>query len=128
MVNLNNIRSSNHSLQDLPPGLVAVFAGATAGIGLATLKQFARNCNGPRAYIIGRSRDKVSHIIDTLKLINPMGTFIFIEGQLSLIKEVDRISEEIKKYEDHVDILCMSPGYLSLGGRKGSSTKSEVDI
>ncbi len=119
MVKLNNIRTSNHSLQELPPGLVAVFIGATSGIGLSTLQQFARNTNGARAYIIGRSRDKVSRIIDGLKLINPMGTFVFIEGQFSLIKEVDRMSEEIKKSEDHIDILCMSPGYLSLGGRKG---------
>ncbi|PVH85772.1 putative short-chain dehydrogenases/reductase [Cadophora sp. DSE1049] len=115
MVKLNNIRISNRSLQELPPGLVAVFVGATSGIGLATLKQFARNTNGARAYIIGRSREKVSHIIDALKCINPMGTFVFVEGQFSLIKEVDRISEQINKLEDHIDILCMSPGYLSLG-------------
>lgn len=119
MVKLNNVRISNRSLQELPPGLVAVFVGATSGIGLATLKQFARDTNGARAYIIGRSREKVNHIIDALKRINPMGTFIFIEGQFSLIKEVDRISEQIKNLENHVDILCMSPGYLSLGGRKG---------
>jgi NADP-dependent 3-hydroxy acid dehydrogenase YdfG len=121
MVNLKDIRNSNRSLQSLPPGLVAIFAGATSGIGLATLKQFAKNSNGPRAYIIGRSKEKASHIIDQLKIINPMGTFVFIEGQISLIKEVDRICGEIKKLENHVDILCMSPGYLSLGGRLGSS-------
>ena len=124
MVKLNNVRISNRSLQELPPGLVAVFVGATSGIGLATLKQFARNTNGARAYIIGRSREKVSHIIDALKRINPMGTFVFIEGQFSLVKEVDRISEQIKKLEGHIDILCMSPGYLSLGGRKGVSLPS----
>jgi len=128
MVKLNNVRISNRSLQELPPGLVAVFVGATSGIGLATLKQFARNTNGARAYIIGRSREKVSHIIDALKRINPMGTFVFIEGQFSLVKEVDRISEQIKKLEGHIDILCMSPGYLSLGGRKDTSEGIETDF
>jgi NADP-dependent 3-hydroxy acid dehydrogenase YdfG len=121
MVSLKDIRNSNHSLQSASPGVVAVFAGATSGIGLATLKQFAKNANGPRAYIIGRSQEKASRIIDHLKTINPMGTYVFIEGQVSLIKEVDRICEEIKKFENHVDILCMSPGYLSLDGRHGSS-------
>jgi NAD(P)-dependent dehydrogenase (short-subunit alcohol dehydrogenase family) len=121
MVNLKDIRNSNRALQYLPPGLVAVFAGATSGIGLATLKQFAKYANGPRAYIIGRSKENAAHIIDQLKIINPMGTFVFIEGQISLIKEVDRIFEEIEKLENYVDILCMSPGYLSLGGRHGSS-------
>jgi NADP-dependent 3-hydroxy acid dehydrogenase YdfG len=120
MVSIKDIRNSNRSLQSLPPGLVAIFAGATAGIGLGTLQQFAKHANGPRAYIIGRSKEKASRIIDHLKIINPMGTFVFIEGQISLIKEVDRICEEIKKLETHVDILCMSPGYLSLGGRNGS--------
>jgi NADP-dependent 3-hydroxy acid dehydrogenase YdfG len=107
-------------LQSVRPGLVAVFAGATAGIGLATLQQFAKNANGPRAYIIGRSREKASHLIANLKVSNPMGTFIFMEAQISLIKEVDKICEEIQKLERHVDILCMSPGYLSLGGRHGT--------
>jgi len=121
MVSLKDVRNSNGSLQALPPGLVAVFAGATAGIGLGTLKQFAKHTNGPRVYIIGRSRQKGAHIVDQLKVLNPMGSFVFIEGQFSLIREVDRISEEIKKLEDHIDILCMSPGYLSWGGRKGKS-------
>jgi NADP-dependent 3-hydroxy acid dehydrogenase YdfG len=120
MVNLKDITTSNRALQSVPPGLVAVFAGATAGIGRATLQQFARNANGPRAYIIGRSNEKGSHIIAELKTINPMGTYVFIEGQISLMKEVDRVCEAIKKFETHVDILCMSPGYLSLGGRNGT--------
>jgi NADP-dependent 3-hydroxy acid dehydrogenase YdfG len=123
MVNLKHIRSSNLTLQSLPPGLVAVFAGATAGIGLGTLRTFAKHTNGPRAYIIGRSREKAHHIIDELKVINPMGTFIFIEGQFSRIKEVDHICEEIKKLEQHVDILFMSTGYLSLTGRHGKPSK-----
>lgn len=120
MVNLKDIRNSNRSLQSVRPGLVAVFAGATAGIGLATLQQFVKNANGPKAYIIGRSKEKGSHLIAKLKSSNPMGTYVFIEGQISLIKEVDRICEEIRKLESHVDILCMSPGYLSLGGRHGA--------
>jgi NADP-dependent 3-hydroxy acid dehydrogenase YdfG len=119
MVNIKDVRSSNRSLQALPPGLVVVFAGATSGIGLGTLRQLAKNANGPRAYIIGRSREKANRIIDKLKLFNPMGTFVFIQGQCSLIRDVDRICEEIKKLETHIDILCMSPGYLSLGGRNG---------
>jgi NADP-dependent 3-hydroxy acid dehydrogenase YdfG len=128
MLNLKDIRNSNRSLQSVPPGLVAVFAGATAGIGLATLQQFAKHANGPRTYIIGRSKEKGSHIIARLKTINPMGTFIFIEGQISLIKEVDRISGEIKKLEKYVDILCMSPGYLSLGGRHGTLNLEWLEV
>jgi NADP-dependent 3-hydroxy acid dehydrogenase YdfG len=127
MVNLKTIRASNQSLQSLAPGIVAVFAGATSGIGLATLKQFAKYVNAPKAFIIGRNKEKGNEIIDDLKTINSSGTYVFIQGEFSLIKEVDRISAEIKKHvaeeekgENHIDILCMSTNYLSLGKRKGS--------
>jgi len=122
MVTLEEVRGSNNTLEALPPGLVAVFAGATAGIGLATLQQLARHANAPRCYIIGRSKDRAAHFIDKLKALNPMGTFIFIEGQFSLIADVDRMCEKIREYENHVDLVCMSPGYLSLSGRHGSLT------
>ncbi len=124
MVSLTDIRKSNKSLEDLPPGIVAVFAGATSGIGLGTLKALAENANAPRAYIIGRSKANVAHLIDDLKVVNPMGTFMFIEGQFSTIKDVDRMCEEIKKFETHVDFVCMSPGYSSLGGRRGKLPQS----
>lgn len=113
MVNLKEVRISNRSLQALPPGLVAVFAGATDGIGLGTLRQFAKYVNGPIAFIIGRSEAKAEHIIHDLKKLNPMGNFHFIEGQVSLIHEIDRVAEEIKRLAIHVDMLFMSPGYLT---------------
>jgi len=133
MVNLKTIRLSNQSLQTLAPGIVAVFAGATSGIGLATLKQFAKYVNAPKAFIIGRNKEKGSQIVDDLKIINSSGTYVFIQGEFSLIKEVDRISAEIKKHvaeeekgENHVDILCMSTNYLSLGERKGKLPPSKA--
>lgn len=57
-----------------------------------------------------------------------MGTYIFIRGELGLISEVDRINEKIRKGEGRhtgeqggkVDFLCMSMGYLNLGGRNGN--------
>lgn len=119
MVNLKEVRISNRSLQALPPGLLAVFAGATDGTGLGTLRQYARYVNGPIVFIIGRSEVKGSHTIDSLKTLNPMGTFKFIQAQISLIHEVDRLSQEIKKLATHVDILCMSPGYLTFRERDG---------
>ena len=119
MVSIKDVRASNESLKSLTPGLVAVFAGATAGIGLHSLKQLAKHTNAPRIYMIGRSKTKAKIILDELQVLNPKGTFIFYEGEFSLIKDVDRFSEEIKKAEQRVDILCMSPGFLSFAGRQG---------
>jgi NADPH:quinone reductase-like Zn-dependent oxidoreductase len=119
MVSLRDITNSNASLKDLPPGLVAVFVGATSGVGLGTLEALAKNANAPRAYIITKSKSKATHMIDKLKLINPMASFMAIEGQFSLIKDVDAICEEIKKFETHTDIVFMSPGYPGLNRRDG---------
>jgi len=119
MVSITDVRASNESLNSQPPGLVAVFAGATAGIGLHTLKQLSKHVTAPRVYMIGRSRAKAATLLDELKVINPEGTYVFSEGEFSLVKDVDRFSEEIKKAEERVDILCMSPGYLSFAGREG---------
>jgi short-subunit dehydrogenase len=119
MVSITDVRASNESLKSQPPGLVAVFAGATAGIGLHTLKQLAKHAIAPRIYMIGRSRAKAAILLDELKVLNPEGTYIFFESEFSLVKDVDRFSEEIKKAEARVDILCMSPGYLSFSGREG---------
>jgi short-subunit dehydrogenase len=119
MVHLKEVRLSNQSLQTLQLGIVAVFAGATAGIGLGTLTQFAKHANAPVAFIIGRSEEKGREIVDRLKNINPKGTFHFIQAQFSLLREVDRVTVEIKKLTTHVDILCLSTGYLTFEGRKG---------
>jgi hypothetical protein len=107
-----------------PLGLIAVFAGATAGTGLHTLKQLARHANAPRVDIIGRSRAKAAPLLDELKVLNPEGTYVFSEGEFSLVKDVELFSEEIKKAEERVDILCMSPGYLSFSGREGKRSRN----
>jgi short-subunit dehydrogenase len=127
MVSIKDVRASNESLKSLPQGLVAVFAGATAGIGLHSLKQLAKYTNAPRVYMIGRSKVKAKIILDELQVLNPKGTFIFHEGEFSLIKDVDRFSEEIKKAEQRVDILCMSPGYVSFVGREGKVPTTSPD-
>ncbi len=57
--------------------------------------------------------------MDRLKQVNPMGTFIFIEGQCSLISEVDRMCDVVKEYEDHVDTIFLTIGRLRFGAREG---------
>lgn len=118
MVDLKSIRTSNQSLRDLPPGTVAVFVGATSGIGYGTLKRLARHVEEPNVFFMGRSQEKGDAIIDEVKQINPSGTYVFSHGDITLIKVVDRICEEIKEQVDHIDFLCLTPGFLSLDERK----------
>lgn len=123
MVNIANVRISNTSFMAKPPGMVALFVGGTSGIGKGTLKQFSKHANAPKVYIVGRSKSLAASLLEELQNLNPQGTFIFIESQISLIKNVDKVCEEIKEKERKLDLIFLSPGYLTLEGRQGKFHK-----
>ena len=123
MVNIADVRNSNSSLTEKPPGMVALFVGGTSGIGKGTLKQFSKYANAPRVYIVGRSESSATPLLKELQSLNPQGTFNFIESQISLIGNVDKVCEEIKKKERKMDLIFLSPGYLTLEGRQGKFQK-----
>jgi NADP-dependent 3-hydroxy acid dehydrogenase YdfG len=115
MVSLSVVQSSNSLISSaLPPGLVAVFVGATSGIGETTLKQFAKHSRKPRAYFIGRSQDAGHRIVAECRVLNPAGEYIFIKADVSLIRVVDEVCEEIKAKEKALNILFLSAGVPSM--------------
>ncbi|KEF52727.1 uncharacterized protein A1O9_11144 [Exophiala aquamarina CBS 119918] len=127
MVKLTIARSANSSVVQSQP-LVAVFSGGTNGIGLTTLKALAASHSttgkGLRVYIIGRNQKATEKIIADCLSLCPQGDFRFVRtSDLALLKEVDRVCEEITKAEracaangdkPRVDMLFMSQGELSL--------------
>jgi short-subunit dehydrogenase len=121
MVKIQDVRKSNlaFKLSGHASNLVAVFVGATSGIGMGTLKQFAKYAEKPKVYVIGRSKSSATALLNELQASNPEGKFEFIETEISLIKNVYAVCDEIKSKETKVDILFLSPGYLSFGGRLG---------
>ncbi|KAK9311907.1 hypothetical protein V1524DRAFT_288093 [Lipomyces starkeyi] len=121
MVSIKDVRRSNSSLTEKPSGMVAVFVGATSGIGLSTLKQFAKYSNAPKVYVVGRSKQSATPLLHELEVLNPKGIFIFVETEISLIKNVDAVCEEIKTSEHMLDLVFLSPGFLSVEGRKETS-------
>jgi NADP-dependent 3-hydroxy acid dehydrogenase YdfG len=114
MVTLSIVHSSNsHISSSLPEKLVAVFIGATSGIGEITLKKFAKYTLKPRVYFIGRSQEAGERIEIECKEINPAGEFRFIKADVSLIRIIDAVCERIKEKEKSINILFLSSGVIT---------------
>lgn len=102
-------------------GLVAVFAGATAGTGSATLRRTARMLRSSTFYIIGRNESQHYVLIDELKASAPSNKFVFVEAQVSLISDVDDAYKKVSSAEQRVDLLYISPGGMPFAGAKCQS-------
>ncbi|ROV94978.1 hypothetical protein VMCG_08366 [Cytospora schulzeri] len=113
MVSLEMIRASNsHIATSLPAGLVAVFVGATSGIGETTLKQFAKQAQQPRIYFVGRRESEGKRIQAELKHLNPAGEYHFVETDASLLKNVDDVCHYLRVRESAINLLFLSCGSL----------------
>ncbi|KAI2470075.1 NAD(P)-binding protein [Annulohypoxylon bovei var. microspora] len=134
MVKLDVVRTANAALADGTKPFVAVVAGGTAGIGEATVRALAATFAGRgsegegrgflRVYIVGRNQEAVRKIIAECTAVCPGGVFRFCRGDLSLLKEVDRVCAEITGIERReadakatpvkIDFLVCCQGVLSL--------------
>ncbi|KAH7321556.1 hypothetical protein BKA65DRAFT_512452 [Rhexocercosporidium sp. MPI-PUGE-AT-0058] len=128
MVSIKDIRKSNVTFKssEQASDLVAVFVGATSGIGMGSLRQFAKNTKAPKIYILCRSKGAATPLLNEIKKLNPEGTYELIETEISLIKNVDKACDEIKSKEKKVDLVFVSPGYLAFGGR--AESEEGIDI
>lgn len=113
MVSYPEVKAANANIKsDLPAGLVAVFVGATNGIGEYTLRQFAKHAATPRVYLIGRSQEAGARIAADCTKLNEGGTFTFIKADTSLIRNVDQVCNDIKAKESSINLLVLSTGTL----------------
>lgn len=110
---------SNTSLRAAGSGVVAVFVGATAGIGLGALKALTKHTTSPTIFIVGRSATRLEVLIrNELRPLSESGegadaTFVpVVVEDLTLVEEAARAVEEIAERIGRVDLLVMSPGYL----------------
>lgn len=112
MVSLSSVLSSNARVASStsPFGLVAVFVGATSGIGEITLKKFAQHTVKPRVYFVGRSQEAADRIKKDLCSLNQGGEYNFIKADVSLIRVVDKVCQEIKAKEKTLNLLFLSAG------------------
>jgi short-subunit dehydrogenase len=116
MVSLEQMRASNSRIKTaLPAELVAVFAGATSGIGESSLRQFVKHTVRPRVYFLGRSKESGVRISTELQKLNPEGEYHYISVDISSIKAVDKVSQDIKDKEQVINLLFLSTGTMVSG-------------
>ena len=112
MVSYDFVKASNDQIATtLPARLTAVFAGGTSGLGEYTLKSFARHVKEPRIYFIGRSQVAADRIVAECRILNPKGEYVFLKKELSLVKNVDEVCQEIierEGLEGCVNLLVVS--------------------
>lgn len=115
MPELSVVQESNSRIATtLPAGLVAVFVGATSGIGEYALKAFVQNTKSPKVYFIGRSQPAADRIVAELRSLNPEGTYNFIQSDVALLKNVNAASEQILAHEDKINLLFMTQGTMAV--------------
>jgi short-subunit dehydrogenase len=114
MVSLSAVQASNSRISSTLPNLVAVFVGATGGIGETSLKQFAKHARQPRVYFIGRSQEAGDRVAAECKALNSEGTYTFIKADTSLIQNVDDVCRDIKSKEKSINVLFLTTGTLNL--------------
>ncbi|KAJ5114815.1 hypothetical protein NUU61_000574 [Penicillium alfredii] len=114
MVLLSTVHASNNRIAStLPKGLVAVFVGATSGIGEYTLKHFVQKASSPRVYLVGRSQEAGNRIVAECQALNPEGSISFAQADVGLLRGVDEVCRVIKKRESTLNILFMTQGSLT---------------
>ncbi|KAI1287720.1 short-chain dehydrogenase/reductase [Xylaria venustula] len=121
MVDIQTMIRSNGQLSSVERPSVALFVGATSGIGLGVLKEYTRLAVSPRIYIVARNPGAAAPIVDELRLLNPKGSFEIIDKNVSLIKDAEKVAGYVKAKESSLDLLFMSPGFVSLDGRQDTS-------
>ncbi|KAF2166363.1 hypothetical protein M409DRAFT_36751 [Zasmidium cellare ATCC 36951] len=120
MVTLPQVSASNAQIpSSLPKDLVAVFVGATNGIGETTLREFARFTKGlaPKVFFVGRVQEAGERIARECKALNADGEFTFIKADVGLLKGVDEVCEKVKGSvgSGGVNLLWLSQGTLQTG-------------
>ncbi|KAK1493081.1 hypothetical protein CCUS01_13903 [Colletotrichum cuscutae] len=123
MVSFHVVNQSNALVASLPKGLVAVFIGATSGIGRSTLQHLAQHARSPHIYTVARPQTVASHetFLASLRAsTNPDASYTLLPADHALISDIDAAMETILQRETKVDILFLSAGFIAFEGRQNT--------
>ena len=115
------IRSSN-AAHALPQSPVAIFVGGTSGIGRSMAEAFARYTKGSaHIVLIGRNQAAAESILASLPKSNASDTNKFtrefIQCDVTLMKSVNMLTQQLLQRYPTINFLVMSPGFLSMKDR-----------
>ncbi|KAJ6537781.1 hypothetical protein B0H19DRAFT_867238, partial [Mycena capillaripes] len=126
MPSLSTIRSFNAVFSpSYTP--VAIFVGGTSGIGQGMAEAFARHTKGnAHIVIVGRNRAAAESIITAF----PKPTVAdvkheFVECDITLMKNVRRVTSELRTRIPKINFLVLTPGVMTMNGR--NETEEGID-
>jgi len=91
-------------------GKKALITGGSAGIGKELIRQLINH--GLKDFaVIGRSQSKLDALQKEFKGVN----FILVAGDVSKVKDIDRLIDEVRSHWDGIDLLINNAGVLSAG-------------
>ncbi|KAF3289367.1 hypothetical protein TWF970_003148 [Orbilia oligospora] len=115
MIPLTTIKAANAALSTRLPSPICVFLGGTTGIGYFTLQKLVASTVSPKVYYIGRTPANAEVVQKRLEEINPKGTYIFVQCDILVIKNINKACEEILQKEKEINILWLSAGMFRIG-------------
>jgi NAD(P)-dependent dehydrogenase (short-subunit alcohol dehydrogenase family) len=116
---MTTTKTVESTVQKKLEGKIAFITGGSAGIGLATAKQFVEE--GAFVYITGRRKHQLADAVAS------MGSNITaIQGDVAKIADLDRIYAQIGQKKGRVDIVFANAG-ISPMAPLGSITEEEFD-
>jgi retinol dehydrogenase 12 len=94
-------------------GKTVVITGATSGIGAVAARRLAEQ--GARVLIVARDRQRAEQTLSVLRAANPAAAHRAHFADLSRLREMKRVAEDIAAAEPRIDVLMNNAGTLISG-------------